>query len=421
MDASQIELTLIARMGLILLLGFLVGIERGWSFQKKKEGQRTAGVRTFTLIALSGGLWGVLSEHGGDFLLGVALLAFTVIIMVGYYQHAKQTGYLGLTTEMAALVTFTVGLAVIKGYVIMSVSVTVVMVLILNVKPELHKWIKTIEPNELYSGILFLLISAVLLPLLPDRGYGPWNVLNPFEIWLMVVLIAGISYAGYFSLKYLGSQKGILFTSFTGSIVSSLAVTVTLARFTEDIKSKDLLITGILIATFTALSRVILLTLIFNPGLIPAVGPPVGMMVAAALIISAWLWKNSEHVKAGKSLKLPQNPLQISTAVQFGIVLAIVLLLSEASRRWMGDPGVYGLALITGMVDIDSITLSLLNMSDESPVQTAAATGIVLATITNTLVKGAIFTYFIGIKEAWKLIIYCCIIAVAGITGVLFL
>ncbi len=419
MDGSQIELTLLARMGLILLLGFLVGIERGWSFQEKKEGQRTAGIRTFTLIALSGGLWGILSEHVGDMLLGVALLGFILIVMTGYYQHAKQTGSLGLTTEMAAFLTFTVGIAVIKGYIILSVSVTVVMVLILSIKPELHKWIKTIEPNELYSGVLFLLISAVLLPLLPDRGYGPWNVLNPFEIWLMVVLIAGISYAGYFSMKYLGNQRGILFTSFTGSIVSSLAVTVTLARFAKEIRSKKLLITGILIATFTALSRVILLTLIFSPKLVQSVGPPVGMMAVTALLLSIWVWKKSEHEKSSKSIHLP-NPLQLKAAIQFGIILAIVLLLSEGSRRWLGDPGVYGFSLITGMVDIDSITLSLLNMSGTNLVQTVVTTAIVLATVANTLIKGGIFTFFIGIKEAWKLLAYCCIIAVASIPGLLF-
>lgn len=416
---SGTDLLLLGRMGLILLLGFLVGIERGWRFQEKKEGKRTAGIRTFTLIALAGGMWGILSEHFTDLMLGIALLGFIIIVMVGYYMHSKETGSLGLTTEMAAFITFTVGVAVIKGYIILSVSVTIVMVLILSIKPELHRWVKTIETKELYSGILFLIISAVLLPLLPNRGFGPWNVLNPFEIWLMVVLIAGISYAGYFSMKYLGRERGILFTSFTGSIVSSLAVTVTLARFSKEIESKDLLTTGILIATFTALFRVLLLVLIFNPLLLQNVGPSVAMMAAAALVLSIWVWYKSERGKAGKSFTL-SNPLQLSTAVQFGLVLAVVLLLSEASRRWLGDTGVYGLSLITGMVDIDSITLSLLNMSGEQLVRGVAANGIVLAAVTNTLVKGAIFSFFIGIRDAWNLILFCGIIAAAGIPGLLF-
>ncbi len=118
MNSGATEMQLLARMGLILLLGFLVGLERGWSFQKKKEGQRTAGIRTFTLIALSGGLWGILSDHMGELILGIALLGFTLIIMTGYFQHAIKTGTLGLTTEIAAFLTFTIGIVVIKGYII---------------------------------------------------------------------------------------------------------------------------------------------------------------------------------------------------------------------------------------------------------------------------------------------------------------
>lgn len=418
MHSDATEMQLLARMGLILLLGFLVGLERGWSFQKKKEGQRTAGIRTFTLIAVAGGFWGILSEHLGETLLGFALLGFIIIIMVGYFQHAKKTGTLGLTTEIAAFLTFTIGIAVINGYIILSVSVTIMMVLLLSIKPKLHKWVKTIEPEELYSGIVFLIISAILLPLVPDRGYGPWNVLNPFEIWGMVVLIAGISYVGYFSMKYLGKEKGILFTSFTGSIVSSLAVTITLGRYSRNIESKDVLITGILIATFTALSRVLVLAVLFNPSLINVLGLPVGSMAAVSLGLAIWMTYKSELGKSASSFEL-RNPLQLSTAVQFGILLAIVMLLSEGIRQWFGDPGIYGLSLLSGMVDIDSITLALLDMGGENLSPHVSAYGIVLAAMSNTLIKGGIFTFYIGFGKAWKLLLLCLIIVVSAIPGLL--
>lgn len=413
------EMKLLVRMGLITLLGFLVGIERGWSFQKKREGERTAGIRTFTLIALSGGLWGILSEHMNELLLGIALLGFILIIMVGYFQHAKKTGALGLTTEIAAFLTFTIGIAVIKGYITLSVSITVLMVLLLSIKPKLHKWVKTIEPEELYSGVVFLIISAILLPLLPNRGYGPWEVLNPFQIWGMVVLIAGISYVGYFSMKYLGREQGILFTSFTGSLVSSLAVTVTLGKYSREIKSTSLLVTGVLIATFTALIRVLLLAVIFNPSLIEIFGPSVAFMAVAALAAAIWIHTTEKSEKTAKKIDL-RNPLQLSTAVQFGLVLAIVMLLSEGLRQWYGDLGIYGLSLVSGMVDIDSITLALLDMGGESVTSNVAAFGIVFAAISNTLIKGAIFTYFIGFGKAWKLLLLCTIIGVFGLLGLLF-
>lgn len=416
----ETEIRLLGRMGLVLILGLIIGIERGWSFQQKKEGQRTAGVRTFTLIALSGGIWGILSEHVGAVLLGAALVAFVLIIMIGYYLHVQQTGALGLTTEMAAFVTFGVGVAVIKGYIILSVAITVVMVLLLSIKPKLHTWIKTIEPQEFYSGILFLIISAVVLPLLPNRGYGPWKVLNPFEIWGMVVLIAGISYIGYFSMKYLGSERGILFTSFTGSLVSSIAVTVTLGRFArEGETTTDMLVVGALIANFTALSRMLLWLGIFNPILIYEVGPSVVMMIVTTSGLVLWAWKNSEKAKKRKQISSIKNPLQLSTAIQFGIVLALVMLLSEASSQWLGDPGVYGLSIISGMVDIDSITLSLLQMGGETLSQEVASNGLILVAISNTFIKGVIFAFFSGIENALKLLIFCALIVMSSIPGFL--
>lgn len=404
------------KFGLILLLGFLVGIERGWSFKRKREGQRTAGIRTFTLIALSGGVWGLLHEHVGDVLLGLAFLGFILVVMTGYYHHAHKTGKLGLTTEMAAYLTFSVGIAVIKGYIILPVSITIVMVLLLSIKPELHKWVKTIEPRELYSGIVFLIISAILLPLLPNQGFGPWQVWNPFELWGMVVLIAGISYAGYFSMKYLGRERGLLFTSFTGSLVSSLAVTVTLGRYSEKVKTADILKTGILIATFTALGRVLLLSLLFNHELLPLIAPSVAAMAVTTLVAAVWMFRNSEVKKTSERFTL-KNPLQLSTAIQFGVLLAAIMFLSELSSNWFGDPGVYSLSVLSGMVDIDSITLSLLDMSNEELLQKTAARGLILAAITNTLIKAGIFTYFIGYKKARKLLLISGIIALSALPG----
>ncbi|MGM0586851.1 MAG: MgtC/SapB family protein [Bacteroidota bacterium] len=420
MLGAEIEFQLMIRLGLALILGLLVGIERGWSFQQKQEGQRTAGVRTFTLIALAGGIWGILSEEVGAIVLGIVLLGFVIIIMAGYIKHAQQTGSLGLTTEMAAFVTFAIGILVVKGYIILSVASTIVMVLILSIKPELHKWVKTIEPNELYSGIIFLIISAVMLPLLPNRGYGPWDVFNPFELWGMVVLIAGLSYLGYYSMKYFGNEKGILFTSFTGSLVSSIAVTVTLGRFSGEVKSHDILVTGVLIAIFTALSRVLVWVVIFNQALLYSVGLSIGAMIVVTLALTLWVWWDSERVKQRKRFSL-RNPLQLSTALEFGLILAVVMFLSEASKQWLGDPGIYGLSLISGMVDIDSITLSLLQMGGESLSNDTAGNGIIMASFSNTLIKSVIFAFFAGFKAARRLFLYCGIIVTTGLTSVLLI
>lgn len=416
----EVEVRLLIRMGLALVLGLIIGIERGWRFQQKKEGQRTAGIRTFALISLCGALWAVLAEDINPTLLGFALLVFAVIIMSGYYQHARKTGALGLTTEIAAFITFGIGVAAVKGYIILSVAVTVVMVLLLSIKPKLHSWVKTIEPREFYSAILFLVISAVVLPLLPNRGFGPWQVLNPFEIWGMVVLIAGISYVGYYSMKYLGSERGMLFTALTGSLVSSIAVTVTLGRYTREAKNTEVLITGVLIATFAALGRMLLWVVIFNPALIKSVAVSMLPMLMMTTILGLWIWLRTEGSKPAKQFSTIRNPLQLSTAIKFGLVLALVMLLSEASRQWIGDPGIYGISVISGMVDMDSITLSLLQMGGDTLSNSTAVKGLVLVAISNTFIKGIIFAFYSGIKKALKLLVLCGIIVVTAIPGFIF-
>lgn len=235
----------------------------------------------------------------------------------------------------------------------------------------------------------------------------------------MVVLIAGISYIGYFSMKYLGSERGMLFTSFTGSLVSSIAVTVTLGRFAREGETTDMLVVGALIANFTAFSRMLFWLGIFNPILIYEVGPSVVMMIVTTSGLALWAWKNNEHAKKRKQISSIKNPLQLSTAIQFGIVLALVMLLSEASSQWLGDPGVYGLSIISGMVDIDSITLSLLQMGGETLSQEVASNGLILVAISNTFIKGAIFAFFSGMENALKLLIFCALIVMSSIPGFL--
>jgi uncharacterized membrane protein (DUF4010 family) len=141
-------------------------------------------------------------------------------------------------------------------------------------------------------------------------------------------------------------------------------------------------------------------------------------MILTVLGLALWTWTKSEQSGTQRKFDL-QNPLQLSTALEFGLILALVILLSEASKQWFGNPGIYGLALISGMVDIDSITLSLLQMGGEHLSQTAAGNGIILAGITNTLVKGAIFAFFAGIKNTWRLLAFCGVIAAAGIVGLI--
>lgn len=402
------------RLALALVLGFLVGIERGWSLRENKEGVRTAGIRTFTLIALAGALWGMLAEALDPIVLGFVFLGFFALVITGYYRHSAESGSTGLTTEMAALITFTLGVAVMQGYESVSVMITIVMVLILSVKSRLHQWIDTIESRELYSGIVFLLISAVVMPLLPNRGYGPWEVLNPYEIWGMVVLIAGISYAGYFSMKYLGKERGLQFTSFTGALVSSIAVTVTLGRYSQERRHMAFFQTGVLIATFVALGRILIWVAIFNPAWMTGILPAVGPMMAVNALAAMYLRRQAGSDSGRASIKL-QNPLQLSTAAQFGLLLALVMFLAEVGRQWLGEPGLLGVSFLSGLVDIDAIVLSLLQMKGDTLPAGMVLRAVTLAAMANVLVKGAIFVYFSGFQSNRRLVLALALTAGAAL------
>jgi uncharacterized membrane protein (DUF4010 family) len=235
-----------------------------------------------------------------------------------------------------------------------------------------------------------LLISVVLLPILPNKGYGPWQVLNPYAIWWMVVLIATISFAGYFAMKAAGARKGTMYTGLFAGLVSSTALTLHFARVGHSNHAlTPVLATGILMACGTMYPRMYLVAGLVNPQmwqplLLPVVVMSLVVYVTAA--VSYWRSRNDSDIKA---VAAPvQNPLELLPAISFGGLLAIIMLFAEALRHWLGDTGVMALAGISGLADVDAITLSLSRMSQGDLITTVAATGIVIAAAVNSIVKG---------------------------------
>ena len=394
------------RFGIALALGLLIGIERGWSQRLSEEGERIAGIRTFSLIALLGSFWGFISGLVGDIILGFALLGFIALLITGYIYNVREKHDIGLTTEIAAFLTFALGITIIKGYILLSVATGIVMLVLLSKKRLLHKWLNIIEPEELNAGIIFLLISAVILPMLPNRGYGPWNVLNPYEIWWMVVLIAGLSFVGYIGLRALGEKYGILVTSLSGGLVSSTAVTITMGGFTRTSSLVPMLTEGVLVASVASFMRILIWVGIFNRALFYEVWIPVVMMIFATIAGAVWIWQTKEIEEQETEFNV-SNPLQLSTAIKFGLILAVVFILVEVTRQWFGEMGVYILSFISGLADVDSITLSLAKMTGQTLAEDVARTSIVIIAMSTTFVKGTIFTYFAGFRKSrYLLIVY---------------
>ena len=388
MDPSQLDL--FQRLGLALAVGLLIGTERGWHEREAAEGFRVAGLRTFSLIGLSGGVWALLAETLGEILLGIAFLGFAAVILVSRLRAGRAQDDYGATTVIAALLTFGLGALAARGEMALAAAGAVMAALLLSIKPIVHDWLTRITQEELFAALKLLVMSLVLLPVLPDKGYGPWQALNPHELWLMVVLIAGISFVGYAAVRIAGARRGILFAAVAGGLVSSTAVAVSYAELSRDNPERvRLLAGGIGLAATTMFPRTLLVALAIEPGLWTALLVPLGVATLVGYAASAWLLTRGAASEEIDRFKL-RNPLDLGTALKFGGFLAIIVLLSRGAIDWLGELGVYLLSLMSGLADVDAINLSLSRLAGESLAIEVASGGILLAVASNTAVKAAI-------------------------------
>lgn len=417
------QLELIWKLGASLAIGLLIGIERGWHGRTEDEGDRVAGIRTFSLSGLLGGIWAVLIPHTGEWILGLVFVAFTGLIIASYIfeQKLPEDHDIGITTEVGLLLTFTLGSWAALGYQIEALATAVVVTTLLSIKPVLHNWLQKIEVEVIYAGIKLLIISVILLPLLPNQGYGPWDTLNPYWIWWMVVLISGLSFLGYILVKYAGQDKGTLLTSIIGGLASSTAVTISLAQFAKQYKkgSHQIFIAGVLVASCIMLVRVFIEVSVVNRELLSPLWIPLAVMLILTIGCVIWLWMRSEDGSSKENPTLDLgNPLQLPTALKFGALLAVILVLATALQEWFGDQGIYLLALLSGLMDVDAITLSLSKMAQAEITDTVATLGIVIAVISNTLVKAGLFIFWVGWRKSLELIWMILIISAGGVLSV---
>ncbi|OQX13700.1 MAG: hypothetical protein BWK76_15860 [Desulfobulbaceae bacterium A2] len=390
------HLELLQRLAVALAIGLLIGLERGWQTRGIEEGRRVAGLRTFGLIALFGGLAALLAERLGGIVLALGLAALAALLLVPYAQLSAAGEDRGATTEVAALLTFALGAGAALGHLAVCVSTAVVTALILDLKPQLHAWVASLSRDELLGTLKLLLVSVVLLPVLPDRGYGPWQVLNPRHIWLLVVLIAAIGFAGYCTMKIAGARLGAVFTGLLGGLISSTAVALNfsrLGRSNEGVHAQ--LAAGIMVAAATMFPRILGLVTMINPQLLPLLTPSFAAMTLAAAAATLWLWRRSRQQDQGQpTLRLP-NPFELLPALKFTALLVVIFIASKAASEWFGDSGAYAMAVISGVADVDAISLSLAGMSQSNLALETATRGIVIACITNTISKGML-VWFIG-------------------------
>ena len=391
-------------LAVALLLGAIIGLERGWDAREQKSGERIAGIRTFALVGLLGGISAVLAQEITEWAFPVLLVSVVAMAIVAYSERLEHIRNFSITGMVGTVLTFCFGAVAVAVDPVIATAAAVVTAIILDNKEEIHGWVNKLKEHELDAALKLLLISVVMLPLLPNEKMGPGGVLNPREIWWMVVMIASISFVGYFAIRVAGTRKGILFTSLFAGLSSSTALTLHFAR--QASKTPQLnaqFATGILIACGTMFPRILVYCLVINPDLLPSLIWPVLVMTALLYGPALFIWRKNDRELQVSQPTLNQNPLDLTSALVFGALLTAILLMGEFLGNWLGDAGIYFLAATSGIADVDAITLSLTRMSNNSLAMGTAVIGIVIAAATNNLVKSAL-AGFVGNRQIGLLV-----------------
>ena len=369
---SGVSLSDLLGVGIALAAGLLIGLERGWHQRDLPDGHRVAGLRTFALIGLLGGLSGLLAQRWGAIVLVVVLAVVALLILAGYIVTARMHSVMGLTTAMAAITTFLVGVLAAGGSTLLASAVAVVTVALLQLKRPMHNGIGKLTESELTSGIQLLLISVVVLPVLPDRGFGPFEALNPYKLWWAVVLLALLSFLGFVLMRWFGARRGLTLTALLGGLVSSTATTATLARWAKEAPQwRPLAAGGATLACAAMFGRMAVLVGVAAPALGAATVGTLAAMAVAGAAFGAYL-STRGHARDLPDLST-QNPLKLTAAVQFALFLAAMLLVGRFLADRFGDAGLLATAAISGLVDVDAITLSVGRMVGDGVVGAAVA------------------------------------------------
>ncbi|MCD6211418.1 MAG: MgtC/SapB family protein [Sulfurovum sp.] len=398
------EIAIIEQIGVTLIIGLMIGLQREMYYHRKGR-TGFAGARTFALIALLGYLsaW---MQNFIPFFLHVSLLLFGLLVLVAYVYKTVKTDFHGSTTEIASFITYILGMMMYFSLESYAVLIAVIMLLLLEIKSTLVKIEEQITPPDITSAILFLAMTFVVLPLLPNEMIGPFNMFNPYKTWLMVVLVAGISFLGYVAIKILGNKRGVYLTGIFGGLVSSTAVSITLSKLyvlkQEYLKN---FVGGIAIASTIMYIRVLAETAVFNSSLAKSLALPYISATIAGLVFVVYLYKN-ETVHKVEHIAVTNNPLELSEALKLGLLFGIIFGSIGIFQSKFGDSGVYVISFLSGLTDVDAITLSLSQLAKVKISELTAMYGIMIATIVNSIVKLGIVFVLGGRKPGMLMAIF---------------
>lgn len=413
MDEYEPHLAIAAALG----VGLLVGLEREQA-HPKNQGALIAGIRTYPIVALIGAL----ATLVGPWLSLVALAGVFALVAISYTTDVRAGAGHGVTTEAAAIATFLLGaLATSHGVVepisdrlVLVVALGVTLTFLLSSKQWLHGIASKVSREDFYATVKFLIVAAIVLPLLPHRKVGPLEAIDPFTVGLMVVTIAGLSFVGYVATRWLGPNRGLLVGAAAGGLVSSTAVTVAFSHRAKDQPELAPAAAGaIAMASGMMIARIAVLVAVVHLDLLAELGPPLVGSLVGAVVGGLIVYRKAPGTEA-KAAEV-ENPFELASAIKFGLVFAAILIAINAAKVYLGTGGVFAAAGVAGLTDVDAVTLSTAKLGGLSA--RSAAIAILIAAGTNTLVKAFLTLGLGGRGLGMRVLLVAGLMVVGGAAG----
>ena len=393
---------LLSRLAVALGIGLLIGLERGWKTREVAPGSRAAGIRTFALSGLLGGIAGALAKatgtaEGAGLVLAIGFAVYATVAAVFERDANRAADSYSATSIVAAMLTFLLGAYAVIGDMRVAAAVAVTATGILAARAEIHGWVARITWPELSSALVLLAMTVIVLPVLPDTTIGPSGGVNPREVWLIAIVLAAVSFLGYAAVKLLGAERGVLLAALAGGLVSSTAVTMSSARRAAGGEGLPrLLAAGVAAASAVSFLRVIAIVTVMNPGLLALIAPPLGVAtLAAAAYAAAAVYRQGDSKDDAPPSAGLKNPFSFWPVVGFAIFLGVIILLGRVIGISFGASGALIVAAAVGLADVDSISVSMARLVPE-PLSAFGASAAILAAVASNMLSKLVIAAIVG-------------------------
>ena len=417
MIPAALPLVVAQHLAVATIAGLAIGVEREWSGHADGPDARFAGVRTFLLLGLLGGIAGWLASEEMQLVAASLLVVGGALTVVAYAIAARRsTPSIGGTTEVAALVVLGIGFAAGLGYMAMASGIATVIVLVLAEKTRIHALLGRVDEIELRAGLQFAALALVVLPILPEGPFGPWGGIKPRGLWTIVVIFSGLNFLGYLARRSIGAERGYGVTGLLGGVISSTAVTLEFSRASRQEASVGAaLAIGVIGACTVLLPRITLMSAVLNlevaRSLIPYLLPA---FVLGTIVVVLALRRPAKH---GQPPQVTGNPLRLGSAIQMAVLFQIALTASSLAAGYWGQKGVISSAVVLGLTDMDALTVSMNHLGTSADKISLAARAIAVGVLTNTVFKASLAVVVGRGRYRWLVLAGLVALAAASVVG----